>query len=519
MAKWRPGWGAALTAVLGGLVLACAFPPVDLWPLSLVGLVPFILLARRLSPRRALAAGWLGGVALYLGLMYWVVVVMITYGGVHWSAALLALLLFAIYLGAYMALFCWALSLGVRRGISPLLAGPLVWAGFEWLRGIILTGVPWLPLCMGLSGNLPLVQSAELWSTSGLSLLAVLINALVTQAAWPSPRASAPWRRVLALVVAAALVAGGWLWGGWRFDQAEARAKAAPTMPVSVVQANVSLPMLWQKKLRPVVIERHMRPTRRAAADNPSRPWLVVWPESAAPFYFLRDARPSLPVLALAKELDAYIMLGSLGAVREDKLLKVSNRSWLIGPDGREAGFYDKVHLVPFGEYVPLGQVLFFVRAVAQIGQDFAVGTPGKVLKVGPVAVGPLICYESIFPELARAMHRNGARLLVNQTNDAWFGRTSAPFQHLSHLQLRAIENRLACARAANTGISGFVLPSGRVIQATGIYEPGLESARLPLMNEATFFTRHGDIIGPSALIAALLLAVVGLWRGRKREA
>ena len=167
-----------------------------------------------------------------------------------------------------------------------------------------------------------------------------------------------------------------------------------------------------------------------------------------------------------------------------------------------------------------MGQVLFFVRAVAQIGDDFAVGTPGKVLRMGPLALGPLICYESIFPELARAMRLNGARLLVNQTNDAWFGRTSAPYQHLSHLQLRAVENRMACARAANTGISGFVLPSGRLIQSTGIYQPGLESARLPLMESLTFFTRHGDIIGPGALAAALfLLTPWAGWRARRREA
>jgi apolipoprotein N-acyltransferase len=519
LANWRPGRGAALTAAVSGLALACAFPPLDWWPLALVGLVPFILLARRLSPRRALAAGWIGGLALYLGLMYWVTVVMSTYGGLHWSASLLALLIFVWYLGAYLAAFCWMVSLGARTGLSPLWVAPLVWAGLEWVRGIAFTGVPWLPLSMGLSGNLPLVQSAELWSTSGLSLILVFINALVAEAVRPAREGPAIWRRAAAVGLALALVAGGWLWGVQRMRAVEAAASAAPKLAVTVVQANVSLPMLWQKKLRPVVIERHARPSRRAMAGNPGRPWLVIWPESAAPFYFLRDARPSLPVLELAKELDAYIMLGSLGVVESGGKLQVSNRSWLVGPGGKAEGFYDKVHLVPFGEYVPLARVLFFVRAVAQIGEDFAVGRPGKVLKLGSLAVGPLICYESIFPELARAMRLAGARLLVNQTNDAWFGRTSAPFQHLSHLKLRAVENRLACARAANTGISGFVLPSGRVVGATGIYRPGLESMRLPLMNQMTFFTCHGDIIGPSALAAALLLAGWGLWRARKREA
>ncbi|MBU1275177.1 MAG: apolipoprotein N-acyltransferase [Proteobacteria bacterium] len=518
-ARWRPGWSAALTAVLAGLALAAAFPPLDLWPLSLVGVAPFIMLARRLSPRRALIAGWLGGLALFTGLMYWILVVMTIYGGLNWVLAGLVLFLFAWYLGSYLGIFCWLVSLGSRGGISPLLIAPLAWAGLEWVRSFAFTGVPWLPLAMGLDGSLPLMQSAELWSTSGLSLLLVLVNALVAEAVRTPYRAAPWWRRGAALVLGVALVAGGWWWGAGRLEQVEAAAKDAPNMAVSVVQGDVSLPMLWQKALRPVVVERHVKATRREAAKVPQRPWLVVWPESAAPFYFMRDARPSLPVLNLARELDAYIMLGSLGAVEREGRLKVTNRSWMVGPDGTAAGFYDKVHLVPFGEYVPWSQLLFFVRAVAQIGVDFAVGQQGKALHAGSVAVGPLICYESIFPELARDMRRAGARLLVNQTNDAWFGRTSAPYQHMAHLRFRAVENRLACARAANTGISGFVMPSGRVVQATGLFKPAVASARLPLMNQDTFYLRHGEIVGPTALGAVLLLLLWALWRTEKREA
>lgn len=519
LARWRPGRGAALTAVLGGLVLATAFPPLDLWPVSLVGLAPFILLARRLSPRRALMAGWLGGLVMYTGLMYWVTVVMTTYGGLDWGLAGLALFFFVWYLGAYVGAFCWLVSLGTRAGLSPLLVAPLAWTGLEWIRSFILTGVPWLPLATGLDGSLPLMQSAELWSTTGISLLMVLVNALAAQAARAPWTAAPPWRRGAALALGLVLVAGGWWWGAGRLAQVEAASQAAPTMAVSVVQGDIALPMLWQRALRPVVVERHVKATQREAAKVPQRPWLVVWPESAAPFYFMRDARPSLPVLNLAKELDAYIMLGSLGAVESNGKFKVSNRVWMVDTDGRAAGSYDKVHLVPFGEYVPWSQILFFVRAVAQIGDDFAVGKAGGVLKAGSVAVGPLICYESIFPELARAMRQAGARLLVNQTNDAWFGRTSAPYQHMAHLRFRAVENRLACARAANTGVSGFVLPSGRVIQATGLFTPAVASAQLPLMNEDTFFLRHGEIAGPAALGVLLLLMVWALWRTAKREA
>ena len=518
LARWRPGWGAALTAVLAGGLLAAAFPPLDWWPLCLVGVVPFMLLAQRLSPRRALIAGWLGGLAMFTGLMYWILVVMTVYGGLNWVLAGLALFFFAFYLGSYLGIFCCIVSFAKRGGVSPLLMAPLAWAGLEWVRSFAFTGVPWLPLAMGLDGSLPLMQSAELWSTTGLSLLVVLVNALIAEAVRLPWRDAPVWRRGAALVLGLALVAGGWLWGDGRLEQVEAAAKAAPTMAVSVVQGDVSLPMLWQRKLRPVVVERHVKATQREALEVSRRPWLVIWPESAAPFYFMREARPSLPVLKLAKELDAYIMLGSLGAVEIDGKYKVTNRSWMVGPDGQAVGFYDKVHLVPFGEYVPWSQLLFFVRAVAQIGVDFAVGRPGKVVQAGSVAVGPLICYESIFPELARDMRLSGARLLVNQTNDAWFGRTSAPYQHMAHLRFRAVENRLACARAANTGVSGFVLPSGRVTKATGLFTPAVAGADLPLMNEYTFYLRHGEIAGPGALGFTVLLIVWVLWRERKRE-
>jgi apolipoprotein N-acyltransferase len=518
LASWRPGWGAALTAILAGGLLALAFPPLNWWPLCLLGVAPFIMLARRLSPRRALIAGWLGGMALFAGLMYWILVVMTQYGGLNWALAGVALFFFAFYLGCYLGIFCCVVSFLNREGIRPLLAAPLVWAGLEWVRSWAVTGVPWLPLAMGLDGSLPLMQSAELWSTNGLSLLVVLVNALLAEAVL-FPRSAAPlWRRGAALAAALVLLAGGWWWGQARLTQVRAASQAAPTLAVSVVQGDVSLPMLWRRELRPVVIERHVKATQRAAATEKRRPWLVVWPESAAPFFFMRDARPSLPVLELAKHLDAYIMLGSLGAVEVDGKYKVSNRAWLVKPTGDAAEFYDKVHLVPFGEYVPWSQILFFVRAVAQIGDDFAVGQPGKVLNMGPVALGPLICYESIFPELARDMRLAGARLLVNQTNDAWFGRTSAPYEHMAHLRFRAVENRLACARAANTGVSGFVLPSGEIIKATGLFTPAVASADLPLMNEDTFYLRHGEIVGPGALGVTVLLIFWALWRERKRE-
>lgn len=513
--SWRPGPGAALISALSGLALAAAFPPLDLWPLCLVALVPMMLLCRRLSPRRAMVCGAIFGLALFLGLMYWLMVVFVTYGGLHWGLGLLALLLFTWYMSWYPTAWCWLLARWRGSAFALLLVAPLAWVGLEWLRGHIFTGVPWLPLGMGLYGATPLLQSAEFWGTGGLCLMVVLVNALLALAvAHLMERRGTRAAPLACLAGVAIILAGGWFWGQARVSQVRAQEAKAPSIVVSVVQANQDLNEMWRPGNRRQVVKDHVGLTQMAAAHVERRPWLVIWPESAAPFYFLRDARPSQPALELMKGAGMHLMLGSLGAVGQGKELKVSNRVWLLEPGGG-VQYYDKVHLVPFGEYVPLKQILFFVRGVAQIGDDFAVGQEGKTLKVAETRTGPLICYESIFPELARQQRLAGARLLVNQTNDAWFGRTSAPYQHMAHLALRAIENRLGAARAANTGVSGFILPDGHVEQTTGLFDKAVRTREMPLMDSETFFTRNGDLLGPAALCLTVLLAAWAMLRGR----
>ncbi len=515
-ARWRPGWGAAALAAVSGLLLTAAFPPFNIWPLALMGLVPLIHLAKSLPPRRALMAGLIWGMCLFLGLMYWLVVVFTTYGGLSWPLAIVTLGIFAFYLGGYGAVWSWVLSWWGPGPWTLVIAGPLLWVGLEWLRSLVFTGIIWLPYSMGLTGSLPLIQSLELWSTTGLSLVLVLVNCLLAVVVLPGMR-SGRWGRgqIAALAVLIVILAGGWLWGSQRLEHINAAQQAAPKLTVTVVQGNVPLSQLWDKKLRLQVLKKHMALTDKAAAQVNQRPWLVVWPESAAPFYFVREFRPSRPVRDFIKQKDAYLLLGSLGAVEEGELVKVSNRIWLLGPEGRPQGYYDKVRLVPFGEYVPWQPVLFFVRAVAQIGDDFAVGQAGKILSMAGMGLGPIICYESIFPDLSRQQRLAGARLLVNQTNDAWFGRTTAPYQHMAHLAFRAVENRLASARAANTGVSGFVLPSGEMVQTTGLFEPAVQTRQLPLLDESTFFSRVGETVGPVALAAALVLILATWWRRR----
>lgn len=511
-------WGPLAAAITAGAVSIFAFPPFDFWPLICVVLIPLLWQCYGQPPGRAARLGYVFALALGVTQMHWLMVVMTVYGQVAWPVAVFALLLLSGILALYVAAFAGLVTLLRRAGISPLISAPVVWTGLEWLRAVALTGFPWLPLGNGLIGELALLQSAELWGVHGLSFWIVLINALLTRIArgvWRARRIGG--KEFVALGVAGIIIVGGWWWGEARLGQVRAQAAAAPTLEATVVQANVPLREMWQRELRVANLERHVDLTKEAAASVSQRPWLVIWSESSAPFYLMNEARETRMVMQAAHELDAYILTGTLGAVKKEGKYHPTNRSWLLGPDGQSKGWYDKVHLVPFGEYVPLEDILFFVRAVAITGENFIPGKKGDTLDLKGVKLGPLICYESIFPELALAQTRQGARLLINQTNDSWYGRTVASAQHMSHLILRAVENRRAAARSANTGISSFILPDGSVEDELGLMSQGIATRKLPLMDGLTFYVRSGEVLGPACLIIALLGGAAAWLRARKK--
>lgn len=517
----RELWAPLAVLIPAGAVSIFAFPPFNIWPLICVVLIPLLWQCWRETPKRAALLGYVFSLALGVTQMHWLLVVMTVYGQVAWPLAILALVLLSGILALYVAAFAYLVALLRKAGISPLFSAPFVWTGLEWLRAVALTGFPWLPLGNGLIGELALLQSAELWGVHGLSFWVVLINALLTRIAlglWSARRLGG--RELVALGVTGIIIAGGWWWGEARLAQVRQETRAAPKLMSTVVQANVPLRELWDRKLRDTNLNRHINLTKQAGADIDQRPWLVVWSESSAPFFLMNEARETRMVMQAAHELDAYILTGTLGSVEKEGRYRPTNRSWLLGPGGgggRSVGWYDKVHLVPFGEYVPLEDILFFVRAVAVTGDNFVPGKEGDTLDLEGVKLGPLICYECIFPELAVAQTRQGAQLLINQTNDSWYGRTVASAQHMSHLILRAVENRRAAARSANTGISGFIMPDGSVEGELGLMTLGIASRELPLMYGLTFYVRSGEILGPACLLIALIGGAWAWLRVRKK--
>jgi apolipoprotein N-acyltransferase len=299
------------------------------------------------------------------------------------------------------------------------------------------------------------------------------------------------------LLLAAALV-----YGQQRMAAVDRSALGAQRVAVAAVQGNISQGEKWNPALRAAAVEKYLRLARQA--DREFAPQLQVWPETATPFYLFAEAAPTRLLRQGLAPLGGAFVIGSPAVEPRGAERVYFNSAYLLPADGGAPQRYDKAHLVPFGEYVPLQRWLPFVgKLVAQVG-DFARGPVGATLAWEGRRLGVQICYEIIFPALARAQAASGAGLLLNLTNDAWYGRSSAPYQHFAITVARAVENRRALVRSANTGISGFVDPVGRVVAATPLFEEAVVGASLPLMTEQSLYTRWGDLFAGTCLLAVL---------------
>jgi apolipoprotein N-acyltransferase len=378
----------------------------------------------------------------------------------------------------------------------------------EFLRSFLLSGFPWASLGYSQQSHLALIQSVDLCGVYGLSFLLVLVNATLADTVPVLARrtlSTLPWKGI---AVAAILFAANFGYGYLRLEQdLDGRER---TLSVALVQGNIDQSVKWDPANQQNTITTYRNLS--LDADRQQKTDLLVWPESATPFYFQDGGPLSDAVVATARTADAWLLFGSPAFEFVNRRPRYLNSAFLLSDDGQLLGRSDKVHLVPFGEYVPLGKYLPFIdKLVVGIG-DFSPGTISP-LPMNGAEVGVLVCYEAIFPELAREWVRQGSDLLVNITNDAWFGRSSAPYQHLAMTRFRAIENRIWIARAANTGISAFIAPSGRITAQSPIFKTLYLQGEVGLGARPTLYTRFGDVF--PAL--SLLLSVVWLVKTRRR--
>jgi apolipoprotein N-acyltransferase len=475
-----------------------------------VALVPLlVVLSRPARARRLLLLGWLAGIVYYGGTLYWVADVMATFGDMSRATGVAIAVLLVVWLAMYPALFAWIVGSGVRvAGPRALWAAPLVWSATEYSRGHFVPGFPWVPLGNSQIDVAPIAQAASLVGIYGLSAIVALAGvALAWLVVGPAGRS-----RLLPVAAVAVFIGGLALWGHQRVSAGVLLAQGAP-LRVALIQGNVAQGQKWDQAFADAIYQRYLALSRRGIAEGAT---LVMWPESATPFLF-EEHPASEAMRLLARESGARLFVGS-DQREHGPNAPYYNAAFLIQPTGSVGSVYRKMYLVPFGEYVPFKDILFFAGPLVEQVGGFS---PGRTLTIFHLREGTFstgICYEVVFPDLTRAAVRQGSQLLTTITNDAWFGRSSAPWQHLAMARMRTIETGRYMARAANTGISALVDPYGRVIQSTPLFEEAVSVGDVRLLDGTTPYVMIGDVVPWAGIAASLGLVGLGA-RARRRSA
>ena len=502
-------------ALLSGLLLALSFPKFGHPAFGWIALTPLIVaVARRKG--RPFVLGLSAGIVYFTGTLYWLVETMTTFGGLHVALAVFAAAMLVLYLSLFPAAFAVILARLLRRfGPAALALSPVIWVTTELGRQYVWDGFPWNLLGYSQVTVLPVVQIASVVGVYGLSLLLAIAASAAAFIVLTTGRLR--WAVSAAVVGLIATCAG---WGAWRLRESALLSTGAPVR-VAVLQGNVlqkdkEAAYLGNRELANEITDRYLDMTRRAVAGGAT---FIIWPESSTPFYFEYDLLRGGAIRRIAREAGATLLVGSdqvepMKATAETKTpqVRLYNAAFLVQPDGTVGGVYRKMHLVPFGEYVPLKNLFFFVGPIVEAVSAFSPGTDPVLLPVGNHVASTAICYEVIFPSLIRRFVVDGSELLTTITNDAWYGRSSAAYQHWDQASMRAVEGGRYLARAANTGISGFVDPYGRVLAKSDLFAPALLVQDLRFITARTIYSRIGDIVAwlsVTVTVAALLAA----WR------
>ena len=491
-----PGWVSNWAfPVLSGILIVFAHAPVSLFPVAFIALVPLLASIRTEDLRISFRSGFIAGMVSWLGLVYWVVVAMNHYGGIDLFLSTLILILLALYLSIYTGLFALLCAWLARRFMVPVwFSAPLIWVILEYFRGWFLTGFPWAFLAYSQYNFLHFIQIASIGGVYFISFLIVSVNAIFFTL-WQKRKIPVTFVAIVALLCITTLVYG--------FVSLGAGNDALPSKKAAVIQGNIRQDVKWDAAFQTRTIGKYAEMTNQEARGAD----LVIWPETAMPFLFDREKYAKKYITDLAAAVKTDLLLGTLTRDNEGKFY---NSAYIIDRSGKTAGVYHKTHLVPFGEYTPLISYIPFLAKLTAEGGDFSPGREGyKPIKTDSGNVGILICYEGVFPSITRENVQKGAQVLVNLTNDAWYDRTSAPYQHFAFYIFRAIETDRWLLRSANTGISAIIDPKGRVMSKTPIFTEEALKGSYAMRDTKTFYVRYGDWFVAASLVALLAALMV----------
>ena len=447
------------------------------------------------SPVRLFFLGVVTGVIYFAGTLYWIGGVMAQHGGLAPVGAYALMLGLALHLSLFVGVFAWWLGRAVGRfGMTGVWLAPWLWVAAEWLRAWLGWDFPWVLLGSAQTSVIPVVQLASVTGVYGLSALTALVSTAAAVLALSRRRQD--WRGVAAVAAIVVIVVAG---GAWRVSRATLTTTGTP-IRVGLLQGNVPQEAKWDQAYRDSILDRYIGLSRQAIGAGAQ---LVIWPEASTPFYFDQDLVMSAPIRRLATEARVPFIIGTDEEERGPAGRRAFNTAVLVGTDGQSKATYRKVRLVPFGEYVPFRKLLFFVGPLVEGVGDFTPGTEFKVFDPNGTRISVAICYEAVYGAIARTFVSQGAQLLTTITNDAWFERSSAAYQHFEQAALRAVEQGRYLVRAANTGISGAVDPYGRVITQTPLFESRAVTVDARLLSDRTIYNKIGDVVAWASLAVA----------------
>jgi len=498
---------AAQGALFAGLY-ALGMPGYDIPLLPFFCWLPFLLLSRSAgNSRQAALRGFFAGMAANLLLFYWIAYTVSVPGKLGWPLGGLAALLVSAYMGAYFSAAGFFLfRLNRRFGTAGFLAFPAVWTGLEYARSVLFTGSPWVLFGYSLGGSTVLMQAADLAGVFGLGFLLVLANVclfMAGEAVFRGERRRAAFQAAGAVAVLVFLFS----YGSWRAAQWGTRTGGA--IRVGIAQGGIDQNLKWDPAYQRRTLDIYESLTREARSKGAET---VVWPETAAPFFYWWEAEMSREVERMASESGVPLIFGAPWFDPSEGG-KYYNSVFLLDRQGILEGRYDKRHLVPFGEYIPLKQVFFFIRKFTEGGEDFSAGSGPALFPVPGGQAGASVCYEAVFPGIIRESVLAGAQWLINVTNDAWFGDTVAPRQHLAMARMRTVEFRRPMARAANSGISALIDARGEVVASIGLSRTGVLVGEVYPRKGETVYAKTGEIFAISCTIITFFILCI-LLRG-----
>ena len=507
---------ALLSAIASGLLLSSSFAPLEWAGVAWAALVPLLIVIRYSTPRASFKWGWVAGFAFWLTSIFWLTHV--TLVGWFFLSALCA-----VFIGLFACSCSWWMArFGTDRllpNLGCMALAAVSWAGLEYLRSVVASGFPWNPLGASQYQSLPLIQVASfggvhmvsavvVWVSTGMGL--TVLRYIASRGHWNRR----PHLELFASLVVVALV----FMHGMRV--LKQKNDAGVKLRVALIQPNIEQDEKWDEAKTELINTRLGELTESALYTQPD---LIVWPETALPDD-LRSSDKSYELVYQLATQGVPILVGTMDTALRDDGPHFFNSSFLIDTDGIIAQTYDKRHLVPFGEYIPFRNALPFMKAMTPIQESFDGGKTSVVFQLDkPLArFSALICFEDTVAKLARLSVRNGARMIVNQTNDAWFDPAAASRQHMAQCVMRCVENRVPAIRSANTGVTCYIDAQGRVREQLKRLVAGFKTMEVTLAPDEmalTFYTRYGDWFGAISAVVTLIAVLFALRRAQRVSA